>query len=838
MRNKKMSRFFLTRICVEGFRGINNEGEPLELKFKADAANSVYAINGTGKSSLFDALCYAICGDIPKLGKLQAIEKPEDYYANKFHSQGSAIIILDFESDDATPQKVSIQVARAADGTRTATSPTGHPDPNAFLESLNESFTLLDYDTFSTFIDHTPLERGRSFSSLLGLATYSDFRQTLKTAIDTRALSGDLDLSSLTFQAQSSKDSTALAVTKLETNFNSLTGKSIEDVTKLAAYKDDAQKTLSGIKLFSDELKDKAFDEIDFEKLNSLIKAAEGGKERVELAKAVNTLSKLEEIKDDDLTAITTEIESHKDDIENIIELYKKTKGKLCRNLYSAADTLFQSGEWEDEHDCPVCGQHSEESLSKSVSERLKEYKDVNDAVATFQAKWLSSTWRTRLLSLENLVTHDLEENQKLFRPYDNAINSSKLSKPDFEKLKEYYEKLEARYTAAVAKYTKQKNDIEEKLPKSLVTLTKQVEHAKLFREACTEYETSSKKYASASKKLAVRKGWQTFITTAADTYAEAEAELSKSKIAAIETEFKDMFANVMGVEDIKPNLERDDSKENLQVQLSEFHGLKDVSARALLSESYRNALAISVYLSAAINHSGVPRFIVLDDITSSFDSGHQINLMEYIRTKLRYPENNKGLQFIILSHDGIMRKYFDGQNQEAGWHHQSIEGNPPGVITTQVKDANRVRTLATNFLSAGQVDVAQPWARQYLEFTLMQVIRKLDIPVPIDFAVKDHNRMISNCLEAIKSQVALHEAAGNLILDATQLSDFKNTYAPQMVANWISHYETAAGTSISAPVMNGLLDTADKLADCFKFDDTDSSGNPIRKWYKNLTSK
>ncbi|QQS18720.1 hypothetical protein IPL68_01395 [Candidatus Saccharibacteria bacterium] len=297
------------------------------------------------------------------------------------------------------------------------------------------------------------------------------------------------------------------------------------------------------------------------------------------------------------------------------------------------------------------------------------------------------------------------------------------------------------------------------------------------------------------------------------------------------------MFAYVMGVDDIKPNLERDDTKEDLQVQLSEFHGLKDVSARALLSESYRNALAISVYLSAAINHSGVPRFIVLDDITSSFDSGHQINLMEYIRTKLRYPENAKGLQFIILSHDGIMRKYFDGQNQEAGWHHQSIEGNPPGVITTQSQDANRVRTLAMSFLSAGQVDVAQPWARQYLEFTLMQIIRKLNIPVPIDFAVKDHSRMISSCLDAIKSQVALHEAAGDIILDTTQLADFKNTYTPQMVSNWVSHYETAAGTSISAPVMTGVLDTADKLADCFKYDDTDASGTRIRKWYKNLTS-
>lgn len=833
-----MSRFFLTRVCIEGFRGINNEGEPLELKFKTDAVNSVYAINGTGKSSIFDALCYAIRGDIPKLDKLQAVEKPEQYYTNKFHSTGNAIIVLDFESDDATSQKISIQVSRAANGARTVTSSSGYPDPNGFLASLDESFTLLDYDTFSTFIDHTPLERGRSFSSLLGLAVYSDFRQTLKTAIDTRALNSDLDISSLTFQAQSSNDAAALAVTRIETNFNALVGKSIEDITKISDYKDEAMKTLADIKLLSHELSGKTLNEVNFDHLNTIIKAAEGGKERVELSRIVNTIAKLDEIKDDNLDTIKTEVDNHKLEIENIIELYKKTKGKFCRNLYSAAEQLFKSGEWDNKHECPVCNQHSEDDLSQSVSERVKEYKEVDDAVATFQAKWQSSSWRRRLLSLENLVTPDLEEIQKLFRPYDNAVLTGKLSVSDYEKLVEYYEKLEARYTAAVARYTRQKNDIEERLPKSLVALTKQLEYARLFNEGCNEYDAASKKYDVASKKLTIRNRWQQFIITAAETYAEAEAELSKSKIAAIETEFKDMFAYVMGVKDIKPNLERDDSKEDLQVQLSEFHGLKDVSARALLSESYRNALAISVYLSAAINHSGVPRFMVLDDITSSFDSGHQINLMEYIRTRLRHPENSKGLQFIILSHDGIMRKYFDGQNQETGWYHQSIEGNPPGVITTQIQNANRIRTLATNFLNAGQVDVAQPWARQYLEFTLMQVIKKLNIPVPIDFAIRDHVRMISNCLEAIKKHVALHESAGDLILEPTQLSDFKNTYAPQMISNWVSHYETASGTSISAAVMNGLLDTADRLADCFKYTDTDGAGNSIRKWYKNLASK
>ena len=44
-----MSRYFLASAAIEGFRGINNDGDPLVLKFKHDAVNSVHA-PGDGES--------------------------------------------------------------------------------------------------------------------------------------------------------------------------------------------------------------------------------------------------------------------------------------------------------------------------------------------------------------------------------------------------------------------------------------------------------------------------------------------------------------------------------------------------------------------------------------------------------------------------------------------------------------------------------------------------------------------------------------------------------------------------------------------------------------------
>ena len=50
-----MSRYFLKQAAIEGFRGINNDGDPLVLRFRADCVNSVHAPNGVGKSSIFEA---------------------------------------------------------------------------------------------------------------------------------------------------------------------------------------------------------------------------------------------------------------------------------------------------------------------------------------------------------------------------------------------------------------------------------------------------------------------------------------------------------------------------------------------------------------------------------------------------------------------------------------------------------------------------------------------------------------------------------------------------------------------------------------------------------------
>jgi hypothetical protein len=311
---------------------------------------------------------------------------------------------------------------------------------------------------------------------------------------------------------------------------------------------------------------------------------------------------------------------------------------------------------------------------------------------------------------------------------------------------------------------------------------------------------------------------------------------LASARIGTIEGEYQTLFTDlVRGGPDVKPTLERAAGTENTDLTLANFHGLSDISARAVLSESYRNAVAASIFLAAAVRYNRMPRFVILDDVTSSFDAGHQYCLMEAIRTKLQQPAKADGLQFIILSHDTALEKYFDKQNGSADWCHQKLQGMPPiGRVMVSAQQADRLKVQAQNQLNAGQVDLGAPLVRQYLEYKLGYIISKLEIPCPPDYTTRGDKRTLSTYIAAIVDAIDLYVAAGRCVLTSTQQTDITNTHVPSIVGNFVSHYETGTGTPFGGYALLGVLQSIDAMADCFMWLDA-SGATPVKRFYRRL---
>jgi hypothetical protein len=306
-------------------------------------------------------------------------------------------------------------------------------------------------------------------------------------------------------------------------------------------------------------------------------------------------------------------------------------------------------------------------------------------------------------------------------------------------------------------------------------------------------------------------------------------------RLTEIEDSYKDLFPKLMrGAPDLKPVLARAGASENVDLRLSDFYGLADISARAVLSESYRNAVAASIFLSAATKHGRAPRFMVLDDITSSFDGGHQFNLMDALRTTLRHGSNPDGIQFIVLSHDAALEKYFDKLGSTTDWHHQKLQGMPPkGQVLTSAMGADRLKTLAMAQLGVGDVDLGGPLVRQYMEFKLGTIISKLQILVPPDYATRPDKRTLSTYLDAIVGAVRLYAAAGTCVLEAAQIAAINNSATASLMSNMVSHYETGAGNPLNAYAMIGVVQEIDAYADNFMRVDPANAGQRI--FYRRL---
>jgi hypothetical protein len=833
-----MKRYFLTSLQVEGFRGINNEGDPLTVRFRTDCINSIFGANAQGKSSLSEAICYAITGKIKKLEELPATERGREYYCNKFHSLGNASIVLKFASDDGT-EEVAISVELSKGGARTVTSPSGHSDPQKFLEALNSQITLLDHQTFIDFVSDSPLIRGRSFASLLGLADLSIYRQALEVLSNSKNLNSDFSLEALAQRLEQAEVSLSKLITAMAPPYKALVGIELTAPFDVALTVAKATEALKGMPLIRDHLEKRDLMSVNFLDIRATIHREENGTKRERLAEILAIIRALDDLRPQDVEEAefqkATALIAERDDF------MARTNGDLFKSLYTTATKIMELEQWSNKYQCPACENIADEMLEPALREKLGAYEGVNAAQQKLAYHWKNAVWARRLLALESLESMGIKQEDRNYGFLDSYFRMGAASKEHLRDAISALTALELHRTITLDRINHERDSIESTLPPSLVALTEQVANASRLQELLGQYERQTILAHQLRSSLSLRKKWESFIGLAAKVFSLAEVELSTARTIAIETSYHSMYEKITNNPMIVPGLKKQGGTEELHLTLSQFYGLNDAPAAPLLSESHRNALAISIFLSSMLQSKAVPRFLILDDVTSSFDAGHQFALMELLRNEVGYPSNPSGPQIVLLSHDGLLEKYFDKMGSSVpNWHHQCLHGTPPvGPIICQFQDSNRVRDNASRFLQAGQVKPAEPYIRQYLEFKLLQVIRSVSIPVPFDFAIRDDRHMVSNCLEAITAAVMLHYKAKDLILTDPQFKNLTTIHVPALTANWIAHYETSRGSSISAYVLLGILDTIDQYAACFMFDCTCRvPGTPTRVYYKTLARK
>jgi DNA repair exonuclease SbcCD ATPase subunit len=820
-----MSGWLLQSIEIEGFRGINNEGDPLTLRFKPDCVSSISAPNGVGKSSIFDAVSFAIRGSIPKLDNLAASEDGPSYYVNRFHSSGVGSVTLTLVPDGGgTP--VPITVRRDVTSGRTVSGPSG-VDAEAVLQQLDREFVLLDHETFRSFIDEKDLERGRSFAGLLGLKRYSELRQTLQGLANTRAFNNHFGTANLEYRRGAAEAEVRKQSRAAQLAFEALTKKALADHRTANEAESAAHQALHQIPLLKPHCEAKPFDGIDLDGCLTTVKEAEGGEDRARLAELLQQQAALETIIADSLT------EANYDRLRDLAatrdDALSEVGSALLRQHYQIAERVLSEDTWLDKNLCPTCDVLNDNSVLDKVRSDLERYQAVQDLSAQIATAWAGANWAS-LTDLENAAREEGEPAQvavTVSRMQDHSLTAAQV-----DALWARRTQLQQRLSSRLETVRTERLQIEQRLPPSLVEVTTTVEAARRLRESWSALRAADRELTATKSEQARVARIKRFLDTAAGTFASAESNASRRRLAAVQPLCRTLFAAIIH-DPVEPALIKPAGAEELAISLARFWTLQNVSAQALLAESCRNAFAVSVYLAAAQLYGGDARFMLLDDVTSSFDAGHQFHLMEVIRTTFARPGQPAGPQVILLSHDTLLEKLFNKNASGPNWQHVRLEGTARTAVLPQSSAANRVRDATVHFLNAGQVEDGALRLRQYLEYKLLEIIGRVNIPVPVDFALDDTKKQVQAALDAIQSAVALHLAANQLVLTAQQQAGLR-THVASITGNFLAHYATGSTQAFSASSLLGVVRAIDDYAECFMYEEPRGSGR--LRYYQSLS--
>ena len=823
-RQPAVVHWFLEGLEIEGFRGINNEGTPLVLKFKPDCVSSITAPNGVGKSSIYDALCFALRGKVEKLEKLLQAERGQDYYLNRFHPAGIGTVKLNLRPDNGAPA-VTVTVTRNRLGQRTV---TGHPQAESLLAELDREFVLLDGQTFQSFMDETALNRGRAFSGLLGMARYSALRQQLQHLCQTRSFNTHFDTSAQTARKTAVDRTIAAARAAIAADYEALVLEKLVPGRSSTDAQARCHAALQAIPTLTEECSGKTFMHISGENCHAAVNAAEGGADKQRLASLIQTETRWKTAnKAAPTVADVARLQALAQEREQALAA---TSGEPLQRLYRISDEVMSAEGWPSANLCPTCGTEHPTSVLDHVRSQLEHYNEVETATAVLASEWAARGW-SDLEELERLTIGDQEA--MLLGRLKRAGEEGTISSSEVVALGAHLTNMRAQAQTELLRLTDETTELSRTMPTSLVSVTRAIEAAQRLQRSWSNLQAAESEEISLAARTQRVTRLKTFLDKASTTLAQAESNMAAARLARVEPLCQTLFNQIM-FSPVTPILRKPAGTEELTIGLGTFWTLRDVSAQALLSESYRNAFAVSVYLAAASLYGGSPRFMVLDDVTSSFDAGHQHHLVEVIRTQFARPLQAGGPQVILLSHDTLLEKLFNKHSSSPAWSHQRLEGTAHTAVLLQSGAVNKVRDATNTLLNQGRVDDAAPRLRQYLEYVLQTIIDKCRIPVPPDLAFGDDKRTPGEFLNAIKAAVELEDRAGSLILEPAQKQSLQ-MHSATIIGNFVSHWATGQTQAFSAPALLGVMQAIGNYQECFQYEPTPGAQ---KRFYTTLHSR
>ncbi len=164
-------------------------------------------------------------------------------------------------------------------------------------------------------------------------------------------------------------------------------------------------------------------------------------------------------------------------------------------------------------------------------------------------------------------------------------------------------------------------------------------------------------------------------------------------------------------------------------------------------SESHLNCFGLSFFLASVVAFNKINKFLLLDDVISSFDSTHRKKFGDLIFEKF------SEYQIILLTHEREWFQYVSQLAKRKNWFINEVKWNEIDGSHLEDKPANLREIIETN-LSMGNVELLGNPIRTYLEQFLKDVCANVDVKVNFRFNEINEKRMADELLNELKSKI------------------------------------------------------------------------------------
>lgn len=717
----------INNISVTGLRGVrHNLAIPLNGK-----SALLYGDNGSGKSTLSDVFEWFFYGKVSHLVSEEIGRKGYEALRNIFlNDDEPGLLALEFSKGDYDGEK-SIELKNDI------LKATYSNESGTFTDYINVSQQenlILRYRDLIKFVLSSKSEKLKALFDIIGYSQVTNTRDTFLTVLN--RLSREIKTKNFDNQTQHQQSQIIEQFSQNVTN----------DEQFIEVVKELVEPFSLGMKI--DDLK-------DVNEVLEKIKKPDDSKE-------INQETFLLKIEENllnypvNLDELEKQYKGYKTKFDAIVSDIDKLKKLTIEKLLTVGQELL-SGEGYTEDNCPLClEEKSKAELLSDIKVRITELIEIKSEQRRLnESKTILQQQTTATLRLLQSLSDDKQVDE------DGNTEHKKNIETLLKEVKKYQEQLKVK----VADGSKLEDEDKLMVNHGLIatinedckTQLKAIRDARKKDSKSDVYgkiKIASHAYAQI---MQLKKDKAAYVKQR-DTMEVVYRQFLKKQKEALDA-FLEKFSEKIDeiyqflnpgerVENIKlVPIIKGDELSGITIQFDFLENKKVTPPHKFLSESHLNCLGIAFFLSSVEAFNKQNKFMLLDDVISSFDSNHRKRFSDLLIEK--YGD----YQIILLTHEktwfDIVKNLVRGRN----WAIKTIKYNESkGTYIDEAPQTLKERIEKK--ISDGEENGLGNDARKYLEHLLKHIALNLEVKVPYRFNDVNEDRMAFELLTELKGTI------------------------------------------------------------------------------------